>query len=205
MNLDKNLEFISFVNSFFSTKQAEDKSFSSQDLLKNKSYRENSETTTTVDYKPTPTIKKKNKLFGLVIPINSKNGLINRGKKNKKTVFYHTNKLTPNNITYIETGQEGISKMNKEIEGGAKVNKEKTRGSNFRGVSRNGNQWQVLIMVNKKKRYVASFSNETSAAKAYDKVALQHHGLKAKTNFFYSEDQIKQIMAEPYLLNIIDK
>ena len=79
----------------------------------------------------------------------------------------------------------------------------KPRGSKFRGVSRNGNQWQVLIMVNKKKRYVGSYSNEEEAARAYDKVALQNHGTKAKTNFDYLEEELNKIMAEPPLLKVL--
>lgn len=44
----------------------------------------------------------------------------------------------------------------------------KFRGSKFRGVSRNGKLWQVLIMIKNKKRYVGSYTNENEAAKAYD-------------------------------------
>lgn len=44
----------------------------------------------------------------------------------------------------------------------------KFRGSKFRGVSRNGKLWQVLIMIKNKKRYVGSYTNELEAAKAYD-------------------------------------
>lgn len=78
----------------------------------------------------------------------------------------------------------------------------KPRGSRYRGVSRNGNQWQVLIMVNKKKRYVGSYSNEEEAARAYDKVALQNHGAKAKTNFDYLEEEVQKILADPPLLKL---
>jgi len=78
----------------------------------------------------------------------------------------------------------------------------KPRGSKFRGVSRNGNQWQVLIMVNKKKRYVGSYSKEEEAAKAYDKVALQNHGSKAKTNFDYTKQEVESILASPQLLKL---
>ena len=75
------------------------------------------------------------------------------------------------------------------------------RGSQFRGVSRNGNQWQVLIMVNKKKRYVGTYACEDDAARYYDKVAIQNHGKKAKTNFFYTEEEIKGIIQSPPLLS----
>ena len=78
----------------------------------------------------------------------------------------------------------------------------KPRGSKFRGVSRNGNQWQVLIMVNKKKRYVGSYSKEEDAARAYDKVALQNHGSKAKTNFDYTKKEVEEILASPQLLKL---
>ena len=78
----------------------------------------------------------------------------------------------------------------------------KPRGSKFRGVSRNGNQWQVLIMVNKKKRYVGSYSKEEEAAKAYDKVALQNHGSKAKTNFDYTKKEVEEILSSPQLLKL---
>ena len=78
----------------------------------------------------------------------------------------------------------------------------KPRGSRYRGVSRNGNQWQVLIMVNKKKRYVGSYSNEEEAARAYDKVALQNHGAKAKTNFDYTEEEVQKILSDPPLLKL---
>ena len=36
----------------------------------------------------------------------------------------------------------------------------KPRSSKFRGVSKNGKQWQVLIMIKQKKRYIGNFSNE---------------------------------------------
>ena len=78
----------------------------------------------------------------------------------------------------------------------------KPRGSRFRGVSKNGNQWQVLIMVRKKKRYLGSFSNEEEAARAYDKVALQNHGNKAKTNYDYSKEEIEKIIQGPKLLKL---
>ena len=67
------------------------------------------------------------------------------------------------------------------------------RGSKYRGVSKNGNQWQVLIMINKKKRYIGNYKNEEEAASSYDIVAIQNHGNKAKTNFYYTPEQIIKI------------
>ena len=78
----------------------------------------------------------------------------------------------------------------------------KPRGSRFRGVSKNGSQWQVLIMVKKKKRYLGSFSKEEEAARAYDKVALQNHGNKAKTNYDYTKEEIEKILQEPKILKL---
>ena len=55
-------------------------------------------------------------------------------------------------------------------------------------------------MVNKRKRYVGSFCDEEEAARIYDKVSLQNHGFKAKTNFFYSEEEIRNIIKSPSVL-----
>ena len=59
-------------------------------------------------------------------------------------------------------------------------------------------------MVHKKKRYVGSYLSQEEAARNYDKVALQHHGIRARTNYFYSDKEIKEIMQEPPLLVIND-
>jgi hypothetical protein len=48
----------------------------------------------------------------------------------------------------------------------------KFRGSRFRGISRNGNSWQILLMLNRKKTYLGSLSHEEMAARAFDKAAI---------------------------------
>ncbi|CDW88133.1 ant-like protein [Stylonychia lemnae] len=68
------------------------------------------------------------------------------------------------------------------------------RGSKFRGISKNGNSWQILVMVNRKKKYLGTLPTEDQAAKFYDKVAIQYQGHKAKTNYSYSKNQIIQIL-----------
>jgi len=69
----------------------------------------------------------------------------------------------------------------------------KNRSSKYRGVSRNGNKWQVLIMINNKNCYLGNYSSEDLAARVYDFQAIKSRGLKAKTNFAYNKDQIKKI------------
>jgi hypothetical protein len=76
------------------------------------------------------------------------------------------------------------------------------RGSHYRGVSRNGNLWQVLIMIDKKKRYVGSYHAEESAARAYDRAAIQYHQAKAKTNFLYKEEEIEKIISDKPIIAI---
>ena len=129
--------------------------------------------------------------------------------KNNKLVFVQvdkeTNKKEENKKEKNESEEE--ENNNDESLNSEKVSEliqknTKPRGSRYRGVSKNGSQWQVLIMVKKKKRYLGSFSNEEEAARAYDRVALQHHGIKAKTNYDYTKDEIKKIMEGPKLLNI---
>ena len=68
------------------------------------------------------------------------------------------------------------------------------RSSKFRGVSKNGNQWQVLIMYKKGKSYAGSYPSEELAARIYDILAIKLRGIKARTNFKYRYDQIKKIV-----------
>ena len=65
--------------------------------------------------------------------------------------------------------------------------------SKYRGVSKNGNQWQVLIMINKNKSYAGTYTTEDFAARVYDILAIKNKGDRAKTNFIYNESQIKKI------------
>lgn len=70
-------------------------------------------------------------------------------------------------------------------------------GSKYRGVSRNKNKWQVMIMGNFKKFYIGGIKTELEAAKLYDKLAIFYHGIEAKTNFQYIKRQIEALIAEP--------
>lgn len=79
-----------------------------------------------------------------------------------------------------------IKKINDREKEAAKEKKSKKyiyRGSKYRGVSRNGKTWQVLIMVNRNKNYLGNFKSEDEAAKAYDEYAMKYHKNKARLNF----------------------
>lgn len=60
-----------------------------------------------------------------------------------------------------------------------------SRSSKFKGVSfhKNQNRFIARITVNGKRLHLGSFINESAAAKAYDKAALEHFGQFAYLNF----------------------
>ena len=114
-------------------------------------------------------------------------------------------KLIKNNKIVYVTEEQGktLIKKNKKQKKITFVNRGQ-RGSKYRGVSRNGNQWQVLIMTNKSKSYVGSYPTEDLAARIYDIVSLKNHGTKAKTNFCYSEGEIQQLITFDVKDHLID-
>ena len=75
-----------------------------------------------------------------------------------------------------------------------KAEKEFYRGSQFRGVSINGNRWQVFIIIKNKKYYAGQMDTEVEAAKLYDKLIILHGGLTVKTNFSYSAQDLKELI-----------
>jgi hypothetical protein len=105
--------------------------------------------------------------------------------KNKKEVYCRSKKLLER-----KRKKKGNSECSDESE------HKFMRRSKFRGVSKNGNQWQVLIMINKKKCYIGNYKTETEAASVYDVAAIQYHGNKAKTNYAYTYDEIIKIQKD---------
>ena len=55
----------------------------------------------------------------------------------------------------------------------------------FKGISKVGKNWQVLIMIDQSKKYIGSYRTEEEAARVYDKYSILVNGIKAKTNFSY--------------------
>mmetsp|Transcript_19545 Transcript_19545/g.17301 ORF Transcript_19545/g.17301 Transcript_19545/m.17301 type:complete len:105 (+) Transcript_19545:374-688(+) len=68
------------------------------------------------------------------------------------------------------------------------------RCSKYIGVSKNGNNWQVLITMNKQKTYCGTFETQIQAALVYDFHSIAFNGVKAKANFSYDKVFIKDMI-----------
>ncbi|MFH1369793.1 MAG: HNH endonuclease [Planctomycetota bacterium] len=81
------------------------------------------------------------------------------------------------------------------------INRPKTKSktsSKYRGVCfcQGRRNWSAIIRVNGKQMWLGRFKNEIDAAKAYDRMAVKHHGEFAKLNF------PKEIERSPKRLNL---
>lgn len=68
------------------------------------------------------------------------------------------------------------------------------RQSKFIGVSKNGNYWQVLKNFNKVKKYIGGYTNELEAAIAYDFYSMVIDHKRARTNFSYTKEEVKEMV-----------
>ena len=128
----------------------------------------------------------------------------NKYFENKKSIDKHilnskTNNeikvLKNNKIVYMNTYLLNSYSTSRAIKKLKKINfiiRKKT-GSKYRGVSKNGNKWQVLIMINNKKCYIGSYSSEDLAGRIYDIQAIKSRGINARTNFVYDNKQLMKI------------
>lgn len=73
----------------------------------------------------------------------------------------------------------------------------KSCASKYRGVTRNKDKYQVMIMGNFKKFYIGGIKTEMEAARLYDKLAIFYHGVEAKTNFEYTKRDIQVVISDP--------
>jgi hypothetical protein len=102
--------------------------------------------------------------------------------KNKKMVYINTDLLNSYSTSRYIKKPKNINF----------VIRNKT-SSKYRGVSRNGSNWQVLIMANNSKYYIGSYTSEELATRVYDIHEIKMRGIKARTNFPYNNIQIKNI------------
>jgi hypothetical protein len=82
------------------------------------------------------------------------------------------------------------------LRGNAKIANCTKRGSVYRGVSKNGKHYQVMVMNNNHKYFSGQIKSERLAARIYDRYALQTMGLRAKTNFNYTCPELEQIIQD---------
>ena len=112
---------------------------------------------------------------------------IHKFNDSKKTKIIKNNKLVYNN-----NSSEDFSHHNTQNYSNKPI-KKFIRNSSFRGVSKNGNKWQVLFMSNNKRYYLGNFNSEKIAAAIYDIFALKYRGNKAYTNYIYTRAQMEII------------
>jgi len=122
--------------------------------------------------------------------INKKNDEGNNKRNEMKTMINNKLVYSNSNGTDLSSYSNNFQKSKKII-----FKNVGRKGSKYRGVSKNGNQWQVLIMINKSKStYAGTYTTEDFAARVYDFLSIKNKGNKAKTNFAYSESQIRKIL-----------
>ena len=112
---------------------------------------------------------------------NNKNIILLNKKTQREDIEKNESSVSNNKKKIFEIKK--ITDRKKEAEKEKKMKKYIYRGSKYRGVSRNGKTWQVLIMINRNKNYIGNFKSEEEAAKAYDEYAMKYHKNKARLNF----------------------
>lgn len=132
------------------------------------------------------------------IKIKNNNQNINSNKHNDSSPNINNNNKKYNFYNVLQTinknnskGHVSLSKKSQEIQKRRLINN--SRASKYRGVSKNGNKWQVYMMINKKNKYFGTFDSEEIAAQIYDILSIKNRGLKAKTNYKYNAKQIEKI------------
>ena len=73
------------------------------------------------------------------------------------------------------------------------VTKKRLRKSMYRGVTKNGKKYQVIISFKRNSRYYGVYPTDEIAARAYDIISIKNKGIKASTNFKYDLHQIQKI------------
>ena len=75
-----------------------------------------------------------------------------------------------------------------------------TRRSHYTGVFKNGDNWQALISIYKRKTYIGTYTSEIEAAKMFDFYSILLNNITASTNFDYTKKDILE-MIESFISN----
>ena len=62
--------------------------------------------------------------------------------------------------------------------------------SNFIGVSKNGNNWQALVVIDNIKVYLGTYKTQKEAATIFDFHSIVVHYMWAKVNFDYTASDV---------------
>ena len=121
--------------------------------------------------------------------------LITKIKESRKFKIIKNNKLVFDNFnnTFNFFDKDKNTKPDKKY-------KKFLRRSSYRGVSKNGKNWQVLLSKNNINYYLGNYSSEENAAKIYDIFNIYLRGTKAITNYFYDNETTNHIYE--YIRNI---
>ena len=117
--------------------------------------------------------KEKNSKNNLNNVVNSSNEI--KVKKNNKMIYINKLLIKP--------------KKRKKV----LISPERKRNSIYRGVSKNGNKWQVIVHSKYFKGYIGMYKTQEIAGRIYDFISIKKNGIKAKTNFQYNLHQIQKI------------
>ena len=74
------------------------------------------------------------------------------------------------------------------------------RRSHYTGVFKNGDNWQALISIQKRKTYIGTYTNELEAAKVFDFYSILLNNITATANFDYTKKDIIE-MIENFVSN----
>lgn len=78
--------------------------------------------------------------------------------------------------------------------------KQTKKRSKFIGVSRNGNHWQALIVIEDIKVYLGTYKSQKDAATVFDFFSIMLHDKLAKVNSSYNAKQV-QLMIQNFQEN----
>ena len=136
----------------------------------------------------------------------NKNNILNYSN-NYQTLYQAFNnflnnkiKIKNNNKMVFTNSYIFLRKKTKNKKG---LSLKRKRSSKYRGVSKNGNHWQALIMHNKNYLYIGTYNSEELAARMYDLISIKKKGINSKTNFIYSNRQMQNILLKE--INFKDK
>ena len=137
-----------------------------------------------------PSSKDKVDYFGLYNPLIN----VSTNKRSRKTLLPRIDENLINLFNLAKLGQKisfkPWSKSARGLHHGVSV-----RRSQYIGVLRNRDKWQVLLNEGKIKKYIGTYESEKEAAIVNDFYSIGINGRCAKTNFSYNQDKVLSMIS----------